>query len=297
STRAKAVARRARFADAPRPRSPLVLMATTARSPPPRAGASLHSAAHARSVCCGPPLPRKTRATVTSSTSRTSLRPRQSTRCHSRRLPPTAITARGERGSRRSARKRRACCESSRRSASMLRMSHASSRRKASANSPSRSISCSNGSRSGATRSGRSLRGASGVAALFLLAGAAAAAAPIGSASVYPLSDLASLRSADRLLIVSPHPDDESLCCAGIAELALAAGARVTVVWLTSGDAFELDAGWVEHTLHPGRAGLRALGERRMQEARAAAGRLGIAKGDEYFLGFSDRGLLPLIVD
>jgi len=99
------------------------------------------------------------------------------------------------------------------------------------------------------------------------------------------------------LLIVSPHPDDESLCCAGIAELALAAGARVTVVWLTSGDAFELDAGWVEHTLHPGRAGLRALGERRMQEARAAAGRLGIAKGDEYFLGFPDRGLLPLIVD
>jgi len=129
------------------------------------------------------------------------------------------------------------------------------------------------------------------IAALLLLA---LAAGPVYS---YPLSDLAALGPTDRVLIVAPHPDDESLCCAGIVARARAAGAHVAIVWLTSGDAFELDADWVEHTLRPGQAGLRALGERRMQEARTAAQRLGVGSDDQYFLGFPDRGLLPLIVD
>ncbi len=111
------------------------------------------------------------------------------------------------------------------------------------------------------------------------------------------LSDLAAVGPRDRLLIISPHPDDETLCCAGVAERARAAGALVAIVWLTSGDAFELDASWVERKLRPGKAGLRALGARRMQEARSAATRLGVAAGDQYFLGFPDRGLLPLSVD
>src|SRR5271157_2598742 len=45
----------------------------------------------------------------------------------------------------------------------------------------------------------------------------------------------------DRLLVFSPHPDDEVLCCAGAILKANAAGAQVYVVWMTSGDGFEWD--------------------------------------------------------
>ena len=96
---------------------------------------------------------------------------------------------------------------------------------------------------------------------------------------------------------MAPHPDDESLCCGGVIERAREAGAQVSIVWLTSGDAFEFDAAWVEHSLHPGAMGMRALGARRMREARLAALRLGVPAQRQFFLGFPDRGLLPLLLD
>jgi LmbE family N-acetylglucosaminyl deacetylase len=130
-----------------------------------------------------------------------------------------------------------------------------------------------------------------------LLAGLVAAVFQASAASSYPPSDLARIGSADRLLIVAPHPDDESLCCGGLIYEARAARAQVVIVWLTSGDAFELDADWVERTWHAGAAGLRELGLRRMQEARAAAGVLGVPPESQVFLGFPDRGLLALILD
>lgn len=101
----------------------------------------------------------------------------------------------------------------------------------------------------------------------------------------------------DSVLIVSPHPDDESLCCAGLIQRALAEGARVSVVWVTGGDAFELDARLVEKRLRPGLAGLRKLGETRVGEAMAAADRLGIPAADRYVLGYPDRGIQRLMLD
>ncbi|HTT00931.1 MAG TPA: PIG-L family deacetylase [Steroidobacteraceae bacterium] len=130
-----------------------------------------------------------------------------------------------------------------------------------------------------------------------LLAVLLSAAARVPADSSYPPSDLARIGSADRLLVIAPHPDDESLCCGGMIYQARAAGAQVAIVWLTSGDAFELDADWVERTWHAGAAGLRELGLRRMQEARAASVILGVPAQSQFFLGFPDRGLLPLILD
>jgi LmbE family N-acetylglucosaminyl deacetylase len=123
-------------------------------------------------------------------------------------------------------------------------------------------------------------------------AGTLAAPAP-----TLPLSDLAAISSRDALLVVAPHPDDESLCCAGLIQRAHAVGAKVGIVWLTSGDAFELDAGLVEHTLRPGQTGLRQLAIQRMEEARVAARTLQVPPDRLYFLGFPDRGLLPLLLD
>jgi LmbE family N-acetylglucosaminyl deacetylase len=99
------------------------------------------------------------------------------------------------------------------------------------------------------------------------------------------------------VLVVAPHPDDESLCCAGVIQRARADGARVAIVWLTSGDAFELDAIVVEHRMRPGKTGLARLALERMAEARAAAGLLGVGADGQFFLGYPDRGLQRLLGD
>jgi len=101
--------------------------------------------------------------------------------------------------------------------------------------------------------------------------------------------------ATDRVLIVSPHPDDESLCCGGMMQQALAAGAEVFVVWLTSGDGFALDGVLTERTLKPRGSPMENLGERRIEEAKDAAKVLGVAGHRLFFLGYPDRGLEKLL--
>lgn len=50
-------------------------------------------------------------------------------------------------------------------------------------------------------------------------------------------------RPGEHLLLLAPHPDDEVLAAAGLIRRTLEAGGRVSVVYLTSGDAFDLAAG------------------------------------------------------
>jgi LmbE family N-acetylglucosaminyl deacetylase len=68
-------------------------------------------------------------------------------------------------------------------------------------------------------------------------------------------------------------------------------------VWLTSGDGSELDLLVVEKSLFIRPNKLRDLAERRMQESREAATLLGVPEDRLYFLGYPDRGILPLIND
>jgi LmbE family N-acetylglucosaminyl deacetylase len=102
------------------------------------------------------------------------------------------------------------------------------------------------------------------------------------------------LSAATSLLIVAPHPDDETLCCAGLMQRVARAGGRVSVVWITSGDASEIDMLLIEHRVfEPAKA--RDLAARRMREARAATGVLGVPAERQLFLGYPDRGVLKLL--
>ena len=101
--------------------------------------------------------------------------------------------------------------------------------------------------------------------------------------------------ASDRVLVVAPHPDDETLCCAGYLQQARQAGATVAIVWITAGDSFEFDAIVTERTLRPKGAGLEKLGVQRIAEAHAAADRLGVARDRQYVLGFPDRDLETLL--
>lgn len=97
------------------------------------------------------------------------------------------------------------------------------------------------------------------------------------------------------LLVVSPHPDDETLCCAGIIRRVAAAGGHASIVWLTSGDASELGLIVIERTLRLHPAKMRDLAGKRMSEARAAAAILGVPPERQFFLGYPDGGLLTLV--
>ena len=105
------------------------------------------------------------------------------------------------------------------------------------------------------------------------------------------------ISAATSLLVVSPHPDDESLCCAGAIQRVLKAGGHVSIVWLTSGDGSELDLLVVEKSLFIKPRKLRDLAQRRMEESHEAATILGVPADHLYFLGYPDRGIFPIITD
>ena len=116
-------------------------------------------------------------------------------------------------------------------------------------------------------------------------------------ASAANLPDMPEPGHGDRVLVIAPHPDDESLCCAGILQRAHANGAAVGVVWITAGDSFLFDAIVVEHSLRPRGAPSRRLGAQRLLEAHAAANELGVPRTAQFVLGYPDRGLSALVAD
>jgi LmbE family N-acetylglucosaminyl deacetylase len=131
--------------------------------------------------------------------------------------------------------------------------------------------------------------------ALLLAAAFAAAASGAAGEQLPPQSALPAFEASSRVLIVAPHPDDETLCCAGVMQRVHQAGGQVSVVWLTSGDASRMTLLLIGHTLFASASEARAIGTRRMAEARAATALLGVAPSRQLFLGYPDRGLLPLL--
>jgi LmbE family N-acetylglucosaminyl deacetylase len=92
----------------------------------------------------------------------------------------------------------------------------------------------------------------------------------------------------ERVLVLAPHPDDESLGCGGIIRLLLEAKKDVRVVFLTSGDKAELCRQTVcASSGHITQSSGYAL--MREKEAEKALRILGVS--DYLFLRFPDRGL------
>ncbi len=100
----------------------------------------------------------------------------------------------------------------------------------------------------------------------------------------------------ERLVVIAPHPDDETLGAGGLIQRVIERGGSVRVILVTAGD------GYVEAVVHetgrprPRPAEYVQYGERRLRESRRALRELG---GDairaEHLLGFPDGGLEPLL--
>jgi LmbE family N-acetylglucosaminyl deacetylase len=110
-------------------------------------------------------------------------------------------------------------------------------------------------------------------------------------------SDLPPIDATTSLLVVSPHPDDETLCCAGVIRRVVTAGGRVSVVWITSGDGSWLSMLLVEKSLFETRDKARDLAAKRVAEARAATALLGVDGARQFFLGYPDGSVRKLLID
>lgn len=102
-------------------------------------------------------------------------------------------------------------------------------------------------------------------------------------------------KASDRLLVIAPHPDDESLAAGGLMQRVLASGGSVRIVLFTAGD------GYVEAVVHetgspqPRSTEYITYGERRLKEMRAAVRVLGGGRIRLQVLGFPDGGLEALL--
>jgi LmbE family N-acetylglucosaminyl deacetylase len=97
-----------------------------------------------------------------------------------------------------------------------------------------------------------------------------------------------------RVLVIAPHPDDESLAAGGLMQRVRAAGGTVHVGFMTNGDGYPEAVALAKHHVTPTATDYRAFGERRRHEARAALERYGIDVAATTFLGFPDGGLAAI---
>jgi LmbE family N-acetylglucosaminyl deacetylase len=95
---------------------------------------------------------------------------------------------------------------------------------------------------------------------------------------------------ASRILIVAPHPDDETLGCGGLIQQAERNGAQVYVVLMTNGDASEM-ALLYERDFRRSTSEYLALGRQRLKESLAGLSALGVPPDHVFSLGYPNEGL------
>lgn len=102
------------------------------------------------------------------------------------------------------------------------------------------------------------------------------------------------VRPGARILVLSPHPDDEVLAAGGLIQEARRAGADVWAAVVTSGESSRPAAVRALGVVRPNPDDFARLGQLRRYESRQAAAALGLPPSRLLFLGYADAGLMPL---
>jgi LmbE family N-acetylglucosaminyl deacetylase len=114
------------------------------------------------------------------------------------------------------------------------------------------------------------------------------------SAQTTAIQAIEPFKKEDRILILAPHPDDETIGCAGIIQQALSKGAKVRVAYLTNGDHNEIAFIVYERRVTLKKGEFIHMGEVRRQEAITAMKLLGLGEQDLIFLGYPDFGTFAM---
>lgn len=94
-----------------------------------------------------------------------------------------------------------------------------------------------------------------------------------------------------RLLVIAPHPDDETIATGELIQHVRSAGGTVDILLLTAGDNNPWPQRWLERRLLVGSADRRRWGQRRRQEVGRALARLGLREEALHPLELPDMGV------
>ena len=108
------------------------------------------------------------------------------------------------------------------------------------------------------------------------------------------LSDI-NITHSDRILIISPHPDDEALSSAGMINNAVNMGIPVSTVIMTTGDGYKPDVIIKSMNLYPKSQKFINYGISRHSEDIIAMSNVGLNQSNIFFLGYPDGGLQYLL--
>ncbi len=143
------------------------------------------------------------------------------------------------------------------------------------------------------------MTGGRGAAALLVLLSAVLSYPRLGPAQSSPVSlpprNNLEVPEHVRLLVVAPHPDDETLGAAGLMQRVQKQQGQVSVAYLTSGDGYVDGVELETHRLKPNPRDFVDYGERRLHEALRALQALSISEKRLFAFGFPDGGLLDLL--
>jgi LmbE family N-acetylglucosaminyl deacetylase len=101
----------------------------------------------------------------------------------------------------------------------------------------------------------------------------------------------------DRILVLSPHPDDEAIALTGLIQRSLKAGSKIKIVYLTNGDYNELSYLFYKKKPAVSRERFVQIGQTRQREARDAMRSLGLKEDELIFLGYPDRFTETILID
>lgn len=122
------------------------------------------------------------------------------------------------------------------------------------------------------------------------------ASSSLSSTQISNIPNIEPIQKTDRILILAPHPDDETIGCAGIIQEALRQGAKVQVVYFTNGDNNQLAFIVYEKRLTFKKGEFIHMGEVRRKEAINAMQALGLNEENLIFLGYPDFGTFAIFM-
>lgn len=100
-----------------------------------------------------------------------------------------------------------------------------------------------------------------------------------------------------RLILIAPHPDDETIPTGILLQQAVETGASVRIIYLTSGDNNPWPQRYIEHQWKISENDRARWGERRRKEALAALAHLGVKPDDAVFSGYPDQGITEMLMN
>jgi N-acetyl-1-D-myo-inositol-2-amino-2-deoxy-alpha-D-glucopyranoside deacetylase len=111
-----------------------------------------------------------------------------------------------------------------------------------------------------------------------------------------PASGLPAFSAQTRLLVIAPHPDDETIANGLLIQQVLVAGGEVRILLLTAGDNNPWPQRWLERRVWIGAADRQRWGRRRHAEMLQALQCLGVPAQALQTLGWPDMGVTDMLL-